>query len=121
MRRISTCLSTFVTFTAAIVLSASAYAGPLDVSAPASVQTLAALGPVGQKVYPPLPTLAMLPPATADDDDSPARSAASKKGKKVRRVVDCKCSGPEPRLVVSEESRTYLKDVERRIDTALAQ
>ena len=47
----------------AMSLSTSAFAGPLDVSAPASVQTLAALGPVVQKVYPPLPTLAMLPPA----------------------------------------------------------
>ncbi|BAN23035.1 hypothetical protein [Caballeronia insecticola] len=108
-------------FIAGLALSASACAGPLDVSAPASVQTLAALGPIAQKVYPPLPTLAMLPPVTTDEDDAPARSAAGKKGKKARRVADCKCSGPEPRLVVSEESRTYLKDVERRIDTALAQ
>ncbi|WP_321798670.1 hypothetical protein [Caballeronia sp. J97] len=99
--------------------SASAIAGPLDVSAPASVQTLAALGPVAQKVYPPLPTLAMLPPAASDEDDAPARPAG-KKGKKARRVVDCKCNGPEPRLVVSDESRIYMKDVERRIDIALA-
>ena len=41
----------------AMSLSTSAFAGPLDVSAPASVQTLAALGPAVQKVYPPLPTL----------------------------------------------------------------
>jgi hypothetical protein len=103
----------------AMSLSTSAFAGPLDVSAPASVQTLAALGPAVQKVYPPLPTLAMLPPAAADDDEPPARSA-SRKGKKTRRVADCRCSGPEPRLVVSDESRTYMKDVEHRIDTALA-
>ncbi|GJH12232.1 hypothetical protein CBA19CS11_25360 [Caballeronia novacaledonica] len=102
-----------------MLLSASAFAGPLDVSAPASVQTLAALGPVVQKVYPPLPTLAMLPPAAIDDDDPPVKSA-SKKGKKTRRVVDCKCNGPEPRLVVSDESRAYMKDVEHRIDIALA-
>ncbi|BCQ23191.1 hypothetical protein NK8_13170 [Caballeronia sp. NK8] len=104
---------------ASMLVMSSAFAGPLDVSAPASVQTLAALGPAVQKVYPPLPTLAMLPPAS-DDDDAPVRTA-SKKGKKPRRVADCKCNGPEPRLVVSDESRTYLKDVERRIDTALAQ
>ena len=100
-------------------LSASALAGPLDVSAPASMQTLAALGPAAQKVYPPLPTLAMLPPITSDDEP-PARPT-SRKGRKVRHVVDCKCNGPEPRLVVSDESRAYLKDVEHRIDTALAQ
>ncbi|MFM0320943.1 hypothetical protein [Caballeronia glebae] len=108
---------------AGVLVSASAFAGPLDVSAPASVQTLAALTPVTvtvpQKVYPPLPTLAMLPPAIGDEDDAPARPA-SKKARKPRRVADCKCNGPEPRLVVSDESRTYMKDVERRIDIALA-
>ncbi|SPB18607.1 hypothetical protein NOV72_05807 [Caballeronia novacaledonica] len=108
-----------VILASATLISASALAGPLDVSAPASVQTLAALGPALQKVYPPLPTLAMLPPAAVDEEDPPARSA-SKKGKKTRRVVDCKCNGPEPRLVVSDESRTYMKDVEHRIDVALA-
>jgi hypothetical protein len=106
-------------FFAAMLLASRALAGPLDVSAPASVQTLAALGPAVQKVYPPLPTLAMLPPSVGDDEP-PARTAG-KKSRKTRRVADCKCSGPEPRLVVSDESRVYLKDVELRIDTALAQ
>ncbi|SAK63165.1 hypothetical protein AWB77_02246 [Caballeronia fortuita] len=104
---------------AALVVSTNAAAGPLDVSAPASAQTLAALGPAGQKVYPPLPTLAMLPPSIGDEDDAPVKPSA-KKGRKARRVVDCKCNGPEPRLVVSDESRAYMKDVERSIDVALA-
>lgn len=103
-----------------MLLCANAWAGPLDVSAPASTQTIAALAPAAQKVYPPLPTLAMLPPSAADDEEPPARTT-SKKGRKTRHVVDCKCNGPEPRLVVSDESRAYLKDVERRIETALAQ
>ncbi|SAL79615.1 hypothetical protein AWB74_05573 [Caballeronia arvi] len=115
MRRIS---RLFPIAAAGLLLTSSAFAGPLDVSAPASVQTLAALGPAVQKVYPPLPTLAMLPPATSDDD--PIARPATKKGKKTRRVADCKCS-PEPRLVVSDESRVYLKDIELRIDNALAQ
>lgn len=116
-------LSVFIAAATVSLLCASACAGPLDVSAPASVQTLATLGPAPQKVYPPLPTLAMLPPATSDDDEPPPPAKSSgKKGKKQRHVVaDCRCNGPEPRLVVSEESRTYLKDVEHRIDTALAQ
>ncbi|EKS67916.1 MULTISPECIES: hypothetical protein [Caballeronia] len=104
---------------ATALFSMHAAAGPFDVSAPASVQTIAALGPAAQKVYPPLPTLAMLPPSSGEEDDAPAKSA-SKKAKKTRRVADCKCNGPEPRLVVSDESRTYMKDVERRIDIALA-
>ncbi|SAK63464.1 hypothetical protein AWB75_02830 [Caballeronia catudaia] len=112
-------LCLFPMVAAGLLLASSAIAGPLDVSAPASMQTLAALGPAVQKVYPPLPTLAMLPPAAGDDD--PIARPPGKKGKKTRRVADCKCSGPEPRLVVSDESRVYLKDVELRIDTALAQ
>jgi hypothetical protein len=101
--------------------AASAYAGPLDVSAPASLQTLAVLSPVAGKVYPPLPTLAMLPVSTSDDDDAPVTRTIVKKGKKTtHRVVDCRCNGPEPRLVVSDDSRVYLKDVEARLDAALA-
>ncbi|SAK67701.1 hypothetical protein AWB79_03460 [Caballeronia hypogeia] len=113
-------MRTILSLASGLLLCATAHAGPLDVSAPASGQTLAALAPATQKVYPPLPTLAMLPPAGSDDDEPPARTVG-KKGKKTRRVVDCKCNGPEPRLVVSDESRSYLKDVDHRIDIALGQ
>jgi hypothetical protein len=105
---------------AALLFSASACAGSPDAPASPSMQ-VASLAPAPLKVYPPLPTLAMLPPASSDDsDDAPASRSAMKKGKKVRRVVDCKCNGPEPRLVVSDDSRIYLKDVEARLDAALA-
>jgi hypothetical protein len=113
--------SVFICATA-FVLCAPAFAGALDVSAPATTQAFAAAMPAAQKVYPPLPTLAMLPPAAGDDDELPAGKTSSKKdkGRKARRVADCKCNGPEPRLVVSDVSRTYLKDVEARLDAALA-
>jgi hypothetical protein len=105
----------------ASLVSASAFAGALDVSAPASAQTIAALSPVAGKVYPPLPTLAMLPASSNDDDEAPVSKTIAKKGKKsTRRVVDCKCNNPEPRLVVSDDSRVYLKDIESRLDAALA-
>jgi hypothetical protein len=73
------------------------------------------------KVYPPLPTLAMLPPPTSDDDDetAPATHHASKHGKKSRHP-DCHCSSPSPHLVVSDESRVYLQGVEHDLDVALA-
>jgi hypothetical protein len=103
------------------MLAVPAHAGALDVSAPASVQTFAALSPSAQKVYPPLPTLAMLPAAGSDEADTPAKtssSASSKKGKKGRRVVEAKNPQPDPRLVVSDNSRTYMKDVERQLDAA---
>ncbi|KND61882.1 hypothetical protein BVER_05947 [Candidatus Burkholderia verschuerenii] len=103
-----------------LFLSTHAFAGALDVTAPATTQVFAATMPASAKVYPPLPTLAMLPPSTSEDDDAPLAKTSSKKSKKVRRVVDCRCSAPEPRLVVSDESRTYLKDVDSRLDAALA-
>ena len=70
------------------------------------------------RVYPPLPTLAMLPPSSGDDDDLPAPHSVSRKKK--ARQHDCHCAGPMPRLVVSDASRAYLKDIERQLDVALA-
>jgi hypothetical protein len=106
---------------AATLVSTAALAGSLDVSAPAAVQTVAAIAPAAQKVYPPLPTLAMLPASISDDDELPASRVIARKGKKTRHVVaDCKCGAPEPRLVVSDDSRAYLKDVDARLDAALA-
>ncbi|WP_250464750.1 hypothetical protein [Caballeronia sp. GAFFF2] len=99
-----------------LLVFSTASAGPLDVSAP-GVQTLAALMPGSPRVYPPLPTLAMLPPSTGDDE-LPAKPSA-KKSRKARLVADCRCDGPEPRLVVSGESRSYMKDIEQRLDAAL--
>jgi hypothetical protein len=103
-----------------LLLSARAFAGALDVSAPATSQVFAVTMPASAKVYPPLPTLAMLPPSIGDDDDATLIRASAKKSKKVRHVADCRCSAPEPRLVVSDESRAYLKDVDSRLDAALA-
>jgi hypothetical protein len=101
---------------AATLLSTAAFAGSPD-----ATQTLAAIAPAAQKVYPPLPTLAMLPASIGDDDELPASRAIAKKSRKTRHVVaDCKCSAPEPRLVVSDDTRAYLKDVDARLDAALA-
>ncbi|KMY86144.1 putative signal peptide protein [Candidatus Paraburkholderia calva] len=100
----------------ALLLSNHAHAGALDVTAPATMQVFAAAMPASAKVYPPLPTLAILPP-TVGGDEAPVGKSSSKKA---RCIVDCRCSAPEPRLVVSDESRAYLKDVESRLAAALA-
>ena len=94
--------------------SASPTAGPT--ASPTVVAAAAA-----DKVYPPLPTLAMLPPASGDDDEAPAPHTASHKKKEKARQRDCHCAMPAPRLVVSDTSRAYLKDIEQRLDSALAQ
>lgn len=83
----------------------------------ASPQTVAIAAPAADKVYPPLPTLAMLPPSGDDDDDPPPRASAKKKK---TRHSEPRISMPVARLVVSDQSRVYLKDVERQIDVASA-
>lgn len=97
----------------------SAWAGLAD-AAGASLQASAGLSasPATDKVYPPLPTLSMLPPASSDDDDAPAPHTASRKKK--LHAHDGRPVGPTARLVVSDASRTYLKDIEHQLDVALA-
>jgi hypothetical protein len=110
---------------AALCLSSAAWAGQSAASAPATAgttaaTTTAAITASADKVYPPLPTLAMLPPSTGDDDELPAPRSTSRNKKKTQKH-DCHCAMPTPRLVVSDASRTYLKDIEQQLDSALAQ
>jgi hypothetical protein len=100
---------------AALLFCSAAWAGQPATAAPATAAATAS----ADTVYPPLPSLAMLPPASGDDDDIPAPRSSSRK-KKVRQR-DCHCAMPTPRLVVSDASRAYLKDVERQLDSALTQ
>ncbi|WP_233850375.1 hypothetical protein [Paraburkholderia sp. HD33-4] len=107
---------------ASLCLSSAAWATQPAAGAPATAAAAAATATTASadKVYPPLPTLAMLPPSTGDDDDLPAPRSTSRNKKKTRQH-DCHCAMPTPRFVVSDESRTYLKDIERQLDSALAQ
>ncbi|CAM2144060.1 exported protein of unknown function [Pararobbsia alpina] len=87
-------------------------------ASPASGASAAAASAAPDKVYPPLPSLAMLPPpsATDSDDDTPPRKTSSrKKGakEKVRNEM------PTPHLVVSDATRTYLNSVEQDIEHAM--
>jgi hypothetical protein len=102
---------------AALVFCSAAWAGQPATGAPAA--TTATNSAAADTVYPPLPSLAMLPPSSGDDDDLPAARTSSRK-KKVRQR-DCHCAVPTPRLVVSDTSRAYLKDIERQLDSALTQ
>jgi hypothetical protein len=109
---------------AGLLLGTSAWAG--------TVQTVASLQPSGasaDKVYPPLPTLTMLPPSSGDDEEPLSHSAPASRKKKARHVAECsKCGGggggggsaPVARLVVSDASRAYLKDIEHQLDVALS-
>ncbi|WP_042267110.1 hypothetical protein [Paraburkholderia heleia] len=108
-----------IVFAAAFGFCCTAWAGQPAGSAPAAATVVAAAAPAADKVYPPLPSLAMLPPATGDDEALPAPHSASRKKKIHQR--DCHCAMPTPRLVVSDASRAYLKDIEQQLDSALAQ
>jgi hypothetical protein len=110
-----------IVISAGLLLGTSAWAG--------TTQTVASFQPSGaaaDKVYPPLPTLTMLPPSSGDDDEPPSHSAPASRKRKTRHVAECsKCgggssSGPVARLVVSDASRAYLKDIEHQLDLALS-
>jgi hypothetical protein len=116
---------------AALPLASTAWAGQPAPAATAPVQTapvqtasVPVPSPSAGQVYPPLPTLAMLPPASSDDDDDDttpsSKHNARHNNKKKPHRPDCHCSTPSPRLVVSDESRTYLQDIEHQLDVALA-
>lgn len=102
---------------AATLISASAWA---DQPVAGAASPGVAVQPAAtDKVYPPLPTLAMLPPSSGGDEEPRAPRASMRSKKRLRRP-ECRCGVPVARLVVSDASRTYLQDVERQLDVALA-
>jgi len=94
------------------VSTASAFAAPPDALMPAT-----AAAP--DRVYPPLPSLAMLPPGGGAEME-PAPVARARGGKrKVAATQWRKATEPVPRMVVSEASHTYLAGIERQLEVAL--
>jgi hypothetical protein len=110
----------------AMCMSEAAHAGQPAVAGALSANgadstnstTSAAATAAADKVYPPLPTLAMLPPTT--DDDEPLAPKPAAKKRKVRAALDVRPTAPAARLVVSDASRTYLRSVDKQLDLALA-
>ncbi|MEI5996735.1 hypothetical protein H3V53_05820 [Paraburkholderia bengalensis] len=104
------------------LVSEAAHAGQpaLAATLSTSTSTAAPATPAADKVYPPLPTLAMLPPASGDDDEPPVAPKPTAKKRKVRASVDLRPAAPAARLVVSDASRTYLRSVDKQLDLALA-
>ncbi len=106
---------TFLTL--AMLLSAPVFAGQPG----ADLQSSSAFPAAADKVYPPLPSLAMLPPTSGDDDDLPVKPAVHKK--KAHAQVQLQEHRPPPapavRIVVSDASHAYLDSVQRQIDQAL--
>ena len=102
---------------AATLLAAPAFADP-----PGTVlQSGNGFPAAADKVYPPLPTLAMLPPSSGSDDDLPVKPTPHRKKSRVPMQMQDHRGPPMPavRLVVSDASHTYLDSVQRQIDQAL--
>ncbi|MFM0643870.1 hypothetical protein PQR14_06035 [Paraburkholderia bryophila] len=108
--------SALLTLTA--LLAASAFAGQPG----ADLQSAAAFPPAADKVYPPLPSLAMLPPPSATDDDAaPLKPTPHRKKSRVSAQMQERRTPPAPvvRLIVSDASHAYLDTVQRQIDLAM--
>ncbi|HTH72953.1 MAG TPA: hypothetical protein VL635_00965 [Trinickia sp.] len=88
-------------------------ASPLSVKPPAE-----AAGP--NQLFPPLPSLASLPPSAAEQLEEPAAASPGRRhGKKAHRPAPHKVAETSVRMVVSDASQAYLTDVEHKLDDAL--
>jgi hypothetical protein len=103
---------------ASLLLASPVFAGQPLAAATLSTTASPSAAAAADKVYPPLPTLAMLPPSTGDDDEPLVTKSTAKKRKS--RAPDIRPTTPAARLVVSDTSRAYLKTIDRQLDLALA-
>lgn len=106
----------------ATLLSAPAFAGQPGADLQSAGAIPAAFPAAADKVYPPLPSLAMIPPQGTADDDLPLKPASHRKKPHVAVQAPERRSPPGPvvRIVVSDASHAYLDSVQRQIDQALA-
>ncbi len=102
MRRIRLSL-----FGLGLLMAMPSFAGPAGTLAPAAAP---------DRVYPPLPTLAMLPPLPAGGSE-PAPAATGHR--RVAAIRVRKSAEPTPRMVVSDTSHAYLAGIEHQLDQAL--
>jgi hypothetical protein len=107
-------LASVATVAPAAPRTAAAVATPVTTAAAAAAPATPA---ASDKVYPPLPSLAMLPPGSDDEDDPPPKPSQRKKKS---RAQDRKCVTPTAHMVVSDASHAYLDNIEKQLDLALA-
>jgi hypothetical protein len=110
------------------IIASAALAGQPDSKTPAIAPGPAASATVvanaatasADKVYPPLPSLTMLP-AGSDDDGSPPAAPATRTSSRKRNASATirKPDMPAVRMVVSDASHGYLDTVEHQLDQAL--
>ena len=104
----------------ATALPIHAQTSPHGGASPLSTKAAAeAAGP--NELFPPLPSLASLPPSSAQqlEEDAAPVTRARRSGKKTRRAAPRKAVEATVRVIVSDESQAYLAAVERTLDNAL--
>lgn len=127
----------FLICTATLACGTAFAADPANVSAPPSQTQAASSGSSSafvikpttaaaapNQLFPPVPSLASLPGSgsASDDEDTSAPVAAtgsSRRSKKSRHVVAKKAPEVQVRVVVTDESRTQLAAMEKKLDAAL--
>ncbi|ATJ85288.1 hypothetical protein [Ralstonia solanacearum] len=105
MRRIRLSL-----FGLGLLAAVPSFAGPADTLASAATAA-------PDRVYPPLPTLAMLPPPQAGGSEPAAPAATGRR--KTATIKLRKSAEPTPRMVVSDTSHAYLASLEHQLEQAL--
>jgi hypothetical protein len=104
----------------AALLNAPAFAGQPGADLQSAGAIPSAFPAAADKVYPPLPSLAMLPPQGAGDDDLPLKRVSHRKKHAAVQAQERRSPpGPVARIVVSDASHAYLDAVQRQIDQAL--
>lgn len=105
----------------ALLPAAHAETTALGGASPLSVKPSAeAAGP--NQLFPPLPSLASLPPSAAEqleETTTTVAPAGRRHGKKAHRPTPHKVVETSVRMVVSDASQAYLADVEHKLDDAL--
>nr|WKF60563.1 hypothetical protein HUO10_005084 [Paraburkholderia busanensis] len=114
-----------VSFALTALLAVSAHAGQpgTELQSAAAFPAVPAASAAADKVYPPLPSLAMLPPPGANDEDAPSPKPATHRRKTrtpVQTVERRMPMAPVAKLVVSDASHAYLDGVQRQIDLAMS-
>lgn len=87
-------------------------------ASPSQSATVTAPAAAADKVYPPLPSLAMLPPDSGDGE--PRLSPGASRKKHGRVMVHVQQAAPAIKLIVTDASRAYLQGIETQLDAALA-
>jgi hypothetical protein len=106
----------FVALLATLLLSG--LATDAATASPSQPAIASAAPAAADKVYPPLPSLALLPPDS--DDGEPRLLPGASRKKHGRAFVRVQQAAPAVKMIVTDSSRAYLQDIDAQLSAALA-